>query len=64
MSERVGSLGDDVIVGVMDNQARLDRIKTQLLDTFEATYKSVRDEIAVKNRDNMFLMIVNFLGGK
>ncbi len=64
MSERVGSLGDDVIGSVLDNQARLDRIKTQLLDSFEATYKSVREEVAVRNRDNMFLMIVNFLGGE
>jgi len=61
---RVGSLGDDVIGSVLDNQARLDRIKTQLLDSFEATYKSVREEVAVRNRDNMFLMIVNFLGGE
>ena len=64
VSQRVGSLGDDVIEAVLDNQARLDRIKTQLLDTFEATYKSVREEVAVTNRDNMFLMIVNFLGGE
>ncbi len=64
MSERVGSLGDDVIGSVLDNQARLDRIKSQLLDSFEATYKSVREEVAVRNRDNMFLMIVNFLGGE
>ena len=63
LSHRVGSLGDDVIEAVLDNQARLVRIKTQLLDTFEATYKSVREEVASTNRDNMFLMLVNFLGG-
>ncbi len=64
LSKRVGSLGDDIITTVLDQQGRLDRVRTQLLDSFEATYKSVREEIAVKNRDNMYLLIANLLGGK
>ncbi len=63
LSHRVGSLGDDIITSVLDQQGRLDRVRSQLLDSFEATYKSVREEIAVKNRDNLFLLIANFLGG-
>ena len=63
MSRRVGFFGDDVIESGVDNRARLARIKEKLLDSFEATYKSVREEVAVTNRDNLYLMIVNFLGG-
>ena len=63
LSRRVGFFGDGVIESGVDNRARLARIKEKLLDSFEATYKSVREEVAVTNRDNLFLMIVNFLGG-
>ena len=62
---RAGSLSEDEGVdSILDNQARLTRIRDQLFETFNDTYKSVREEVAVTNRDNMFLMIVNFIGGK
>jgi hypothetical protein len=61
---RTGSLSEDEGVdSILDNQARLTRIREQLFATFNDTYKSVREEVAIVNRDNMFLMVVNFLGG-
>ena len=63
LPQRIGFFGDDVIESGVDNKARLARIKQKLLESFESTYKSVREEVAVTNRDNLYLMIVNFLGG-
>ena len=61
---RAGSLSENEGVdSILDNQARLIRIRDQLFESFNDTYKSVREEVAVTNRDNMFLMMVNFIGG-
>ena len=61
--DRIGFFGDDVIESGVDNRARLQRIREKILESFPATLESVRKEVATSNRDNLFLMIVNFLGG-
>ncbi len=61
--DRIGFFGDDVIESGVDNRARLQRIREKILESFPATLESVRKEVATSNRDNLFLIIVNFLGG-
>ena len=63
-TRRIGFFGDEVIESGVDNRARLSRIREKILESFDATLESVRKEVATTNRDNMFLMIINFLGGK
>ena len=62
-TRRIGFFGDEVIESGVDNRARLARIREKILESFDATLESVRKEVATTNRDNLFLMIVNFLGG-
>jgi len=44
--------------------SRLKKIKEMLIASFEPALKSVREAVAQTNRDNMFLLVVNFLGGE
>ena len=60
--KRTASFSDDFIVNGTENSARLDKIRTQIFETFEATRVAVKDEVAVVNRDNLFLALSNFIG--
>jgi len=48
----------------VDQMNRLKKIKEMLIASFEPALKSVREAVAQTNRDNLFLLVVNFLGGK
>jgi hypothetical protein len=64
LTRRTASFSDDFISNGTDNKARLEKIRAKIFELFEETRISVRDEVAVVNRDNMFLALSNFIGSK
>ena len=69
MSKRTASFSEDFLSHGTDHHhpataaaSRLKKIREKLFETFEATRLSVRDDVAVVNRDNFFLAMSNFIG--
>ena len=65
LARRTASLSDDFTSSrALENRKRLATVRAKIFESFEATRVSVRDAIYTVNRDNMFLMISNFVGSK
>ncbi len=64
MARRTASLSDDFASKAIENRKRLATVRAKIFESFEATRDSVREGIYTINRDNMFLMISNFVGSK
>jgi hypothetical protein len=64
LHKRTASFSADFLVNDtdIDNRVRLEKVRAQIFETFEETRIAVRDEVAVVNRDNLFLAISNFIG--